>query len=190
MAVLILGLLLFLGTHSIAMLRPSLREQLIERLSLATWQSGYALFSLIGILLVGWGYDLARQTPLVLWTPPGWLSSLNLLLMLPVFTLLFAAYLPGRIQSAVKHPMLVAVKIWAFSHLLVNGALADVLLFGAFLAWAVAELISLRHRAGPPVQGAPAGRLNDAIALIGGLVLYLLFLFWLHGVLFGVEPLG
>jgi len=190
MAVLILGLLLFLGTHSIAMVRPSLREQLIERLGLNAWQAGYALLSLIGILLVGWGYDLAGQAPLVLWTPPDWLSYLNLLLMLPVFSLLFAAYLPGRIQSAVKHPMLLAVKIWAFSHLLVNGALADVLLFGAFLAWAVAERISLRRRAGPPVQGAPAGRLNDAIALIGGLVLYLLFLFWLHGALFGVAPLG
>lgn len=190
MALLILGLVLFLGTHSISMLRPALREQAIARLGLMPWQGIYALLSLTGLVLVGWGYDLAREAPLVLYTPPSWLRHINLLLMLPVFPLLFAAYLPGRIQSTVKHPMLLAVKIWAFAHLLANGTLADVLLFSAFLGWAVSERISLRHRAGPPVQGAPPSRVNDAIALLGGLGLYLLFMFWLHRALMGVAPIS
>jgi uncharacterized membrane protein len=109
--------------------------------------------------------------------------------MLPVFPLLLAAYLPGRIKTAMKHPMLVAVKCWAFAHLLANGLLADVLLFGGFLAWAVIERISLKRRP-QAIRTAPAGRFNDLIAVVVGLALYAFFIGWAHVRLFGVSPLG
>lgn len=190
MAVLFLGLVLFLGMHSISIIKPNLRAMVIERFGLVPWQAVYGLISLIGFVLILQGYGQARLSPVVLYEPPTWLRHINLLLMLPVFPLLFAAYLPGRIQSFVKHPMLLAVKIWAFAHLLANGTLADVLLFGSFLAWAVADRISLKHRTAPPVQGAPPGPINDAIAIVGGLGFYLLFMFWLHRAMMGVAPIG
>lgn len=190
MAVLILGLILFLGIHSVPMVRPAWRSRMIERLGEIPWQGLYSMVALVGFLLIIWGYGLARQSPVVVYDPPVWLRHLNLLVMLPVFPLLLAAYLPGRIQSATKHPMLLAVKIWAFGHLLANGTLPDLLLFGAFLAWAVADRISLKYRAAPVVRGAPPGQVNDAIALLGGVALYLLFMFWLHRALMGVAPVG
>ncbi|NEX21442.1 NnrU family protein [Thiorhodococcus mannitoliphagus] len=189
MALLILGLILFLGTHSISIVKPGLRTSVVERFGVPAWQGVYAIFSLVGFVLIVNGYDATRDAPIVLYDPPTWMKHITLLLMLPVFTFLFAAYLPGRIQSAVKHPMLLAVKIWALAHLLANGNLGDVLLFGSFLAWAVADRISLKRRAGPPVQGAPPSKVNDAIAVVGGLVLYVLFIFWLHHALFGVAPI-
>jgi uncharacterized membrane protein len=118
------------------------------------------------------------------------MRHITLLLMLPVFPLLLAAYLPGRIQSATKHPMLLAVKIWAAAHLLANGTLPDILLFGSFLAWAVADRISLKRRVAPTVYGAPPSQVNDAIVIIAGIGLYLLFMFWLHKLLMGVAPIG
>ncbi len=110
--------------------------------------------------------------------------------MVPVFPLFFAIYLSGRIQSAVVHPILVAVALWAFAHLLANGNLADLLLFWSFLIWALADLISLKYRPAPPVQGAPPGKFNDLIAIVAGLGLYCVFLFWAHAWLIGVSPLG
>ncbi len=190
MAVLILGLILFLGVHSVSIVKPGLRANVVERLGATPWKAVYGLIALAGFILIVWGYGEARQSPIVLYSPPAWMKHINLLLMLPVFPLLFAAYLPGRIQSATKHPMLLAVKIWAFGHLLANGNLADLLLFGTFLTWAVADRISLKRRVGPPVPGAPPSRTNDAIAIIGGVAVYLLFLFWLHRVLIGVAPIG
>ena len=110
--------------------------------------------------------------------------------MLPVFPLLFAAYLPGRLQRAARHPMLLAVKLWATAHLLSNGTLADVLLFGAFLVWAVADRISVKHRAVPHrVPGAPPSALNDVAAVAGGLLVYVVFLLWAHVWLTGLSPL-
>ena len=139
------------------------------------------------------GYGMARRDPVVLYTPPAALRHLALLVMLPVFPLLFAAYLPGRIRAAAKHPLLLAVKFWAFAHLLANGTLADVLLFGGFLAWAVADRISVKRRAAAEaheVPAAPPGAANDAIALVGGLVVYAVFIFWAHRWIIGVSPLG
>ncbi|MBK5970085.1 MULTISPECIES: NnrU family protein [Thiorhodovibrio] len=196
---LIAGLLLFLGTHSFAMVRPAWRSRTIDRLGEPAWKLGYALLSVLGLWLIVQGYGDARASidPIVLYQPPTWLRHLVLLLMLPVFPLLFATYLPGRIQRATKHPMLAAVKIWAFAHLLANGSLADVLLFGSFLAWAVADRISLKRRP-QGADSAPAGALgspvgssrNDWIAVIAGVVVYVLFLFWVHQWLFGHAPLG
>lgn len=190
MSLLILGLVIFLGVHSVGMAAPAWRERMVARLGEVPWKGLYSVASLVGFVLIVWGYGLARQEPVGLWAPPTWLRHVALLVMLPAFPLLLAAYLPGRIQTAAKHPMLAAVKLWAFAHLLANGNLADVLLFGSFLAWAVADRISLKTRTAPPVHGAPPGKANDAIAVIGGLILYGAFIGILHAWLFGVSPLG
>lgn len=190
MALLILGLVLFLGTHSISIVNATWRERMVARLGEAGWKGIYALIALLGLVLIIWGYDQARQTAPVLYVPPAWLDHVAMLLLLPVFPLLLAAYLPGRIQGATKHPMLAAVKFWALAHLLSNGGLADVLLFGGFLAWAVADRISLKHRPQRPLPSAPPRGMNDLIAVTGGLILYVAFALWLHAWLIGVAPAG
>lgn len=190
MTLLILGLLLFLGTHALPMIAPKVRPTAVAHIGEMGWQAGYSLLALAGFTLIIIGYHTAHPTALVVYSPPLWIKHVDLLLMLPVFPLLFAAYLPGRIQSSAKHPMLLAVKIWALAHLLANGALTDLLLFGGFLVWAIAARMSLKRRSGTPVLGAPAHPTNDAIAVIGGLAVYLLFVFWLHRALLGVAPLG
>ncbi|RST49797.1 NnrU family protein [Variovorax sp. MHTC-1] len=191
MSLLVVGLILFLGIHSVSIVAPAWRDAQVDRRGERVWKGTYALASLVGLLLLIYGYGLARQAPVVLYAPPPGLRHVALLLMLPVFPLLFAAYLPGRIQRTVKHPMLLAVALWATAHLLGNGTLADVLLFGAFLVWAVVDWISVQHRAVPRrVPGAPPGALNDIVALAGGLVVYAAFLWRAHIWLTGVSPLA
>jgi uncharacterized membrane protein len=190
MGVLIIGLAIFLGVHSIAIVAPELKNRARLKLGEGAWKGLYALISVVGFVLIIYGFGLARQTPMVLYTPPRFLRHVAFLLMLPVFPLLLAAYLPGRIKTATKHPMLAAVKFWAFAHLLANGLLADVLLFGGFLAWAVLDRISLKRRPPQALRTAPAGRFNDAIAIVLGLAVYALFIGWAHVRLFGVSPLG
>jgi uncharacterized membrane protein len=190
MPLLIAGLVLFLGVHSVAIIAPSLRARTIQRLGEGAWKGLYALISLVGFVLICYGFGLARQAPVILYAPPIWLRHVALLIMLPVFPLALAAYLPGRIKTAAKHPMLAAVKFWALAHLLANGSLADVLLFGGFLAWAVADRISLKRRSAPQVPPtAPPGPWNDAIAVVLGLAVYALLIGWAHARLFGVSPL-
>ena len=191
MPLLIAGLVLFLGVHSVAIIAPTFRTRTIQRMGEGAWKGLYALISLAGFVLICYGFGLARQAPVVLYSPPTWLRHLALLVMLPVFPLLIAAYLPGRIKTAAKHPMLAAVKFWAFAHLLANGFLADVLLFGGFLAWAVVDRISVKRRATPQVlRTAPPGPWNDAIAVVLGLAVYALLIGWAHVRLFGVSPLS
>lgn len=190
MTLLIVGLVLFLGIHSVSVFAPAWRDQQLAQRGEKGWKGLYSVVSLIGFVLLIYGYGAARQAPVVLYAPPSGMRHLALVLMLPVFPLLFAAYLPGRIKSAAKHPMLVATKLWAVAHLLANGNLADVLLFGGFLAWAVADRISLKRRTVRAVPGAPAGPANDLIAVIGGLVLYAVFLLWAHRWLIGVSPIA
>ena len=191
MPLLIAGLVLFLGVHSIAMVSPSFRARAIQRVGEGAWKGLYALISLVGFVLICYGFGLARQAPVVLYSPPTWLRHVTFLIMLPVFPLVLAAYLPGRIKAAAKHPMLAAVKFWAFAHLLANGSLADVLLFGGFLAWAVADRISVKRRSIPQVlRAAPPRPWNDAIAVVLGLAIYALLIGWAHVRLFGVSPLG
>lgn len=195
---LILGLVLFLGVHSIAIVSPSGRDRLCVRLGEGAFKGLYALASLVGLALIVWGYGQARAAPVLLYAMPGGMRHLAALLLLPVFVLLIAAYLPGRIKTATKHPMLLAVKLWALAHLLgqsvTGGTLADVLLFGGFLAWAVADRISLKRRAAAgltrSVPALPASGFNDVIAIVGGLALYLVFIFGAHAWLFGVRPFG
>jgi uncharacterized membrane protein len=191
MSLLIVGLVLFLGVHSVAIFVPALRARTIHALGEGAWKGLYALVSLVGFVLICYGFGVARQTPVILYSPPTWLRYVAVILMLPVFPLLIAAYLPGRIKTAAKHPMLAAVKLWAFAHLLANGMLVDVLLFGGFLVWAVADRISLKRRSTPQVlRTAPPGPWNDAIAVVVGLAIYALLIGWAHARLFGVSPLS
>lgn len=189
---LILGLVIFLGVHSVSIVAPAARERWLAQMGEGGWKGLYSLLSFVGLALIIWGYGQARLDPVQLYTPPTALRHLSALLMLPVFPLLLAPYLPGRLKTLTRHPMLVATKLWALAHLLANGTLADVLLFGGFLAWAVADRVSVkrRERAGlaRTVPGLPASGLNDLIAIVAGLGLYLLFVFWAHAWLFGVRP--
>ena len=188
MTTLILGLVIFLGAHSVSIVAPAWRDAMAARLGALPWRAVYSLVSLAGFVLMLRGYSAARLDPVVLYNPPAFLRHVSALIMLPVFPLLLAAYLPGRIKTATKHPMLAATKAWALAHLLVNGMLADVLLFGGFLAWAVADRISAGKRPARPLPGAPPSKLNDVIAIVGGLVLYGVFVMWAHQHLVGVAP--
>lgn len=190
MTTLLLGLAIFLGIHSVSIVAWRWRDAQVAQRGERLWKGVYAVLSLIGFVLIVQGYGLARQQPVVLYTPPAALRHLALLLLAPVFPLLLAAYLPGRIQTAAKHPMLLATKLWAAAHLLANGNLADVLLFGAFLAWAVADRISLKRRPARAVPGAPASAVNDAVVVVAGMALYVFFLLWGHAWLISVRPIG
>lgn len=185
---LIVGLVLFLGVHSISIVGHRWRDNMVARLGEPAWKGLYSLASLVGLVLVVWGYGLARQEPVVLYVPPAWLRHVGMLLLLFVFPFLLAAYLPGHIKQKLKHPMLVAVKTWALAHLLMNGMLADVILFGAFLGWAVADRISLKRRPQREMMvTAPASRWNDTIAVVAGLAIYVAFSVVLHRWLIGVP---
>jgi uncharacterized membrane protein len=186
---LILGLVLFLGVHSVSILALDWRNRQIAARGEGAWKGMYTVVSFVGFALMVYGYGVARQTPIVLYSPPAFLRHLTLLLMLPVFVLLFASNLPGRIKTATKHPMLLATKLWALSHLLANGTLGAVLLFGAFLAWAVMDRISVKRRPGPVKVLGTARPMNDLIALGLGLATYVVFLLWAHRWLIGVSPI-
>lgn len=189
---LILGLVIFLGVHSVSIVAPAARERWLAQMGEGGWKGLYSLLAFAGLALIVWGYGQARLDPVHLYTPPTGLRHLSALLMLPVFALLLAPYLPGRIKTFARHPMLLATKLWALAHLLANGTLADVLLFGGFLAWAVVDRISVKRRelAGRvrAAPGLPPSGLNDVIVVVAGLALYGLFVFWAHAWLFGVRP--
>lgn len=187
MMYLVLGLILFLGIHSVSIVAPAWRGARSAAMGEGAWKGLYSVVSIAGFALLIYGYGLARQQPDVLYTPPAAMRHLAMLLMLPVFPLLLAAYLPGRLKRAAKHPMLLAVKFWALAHLLANGNLADVLLFGGFLVWAVADRISMKRRVQRPLPGAPPSAMNDVIAVVGGVVIYALFVYWAHVWLIGVA---
>lgn len=187
MATLVLGLLLFLGVHSVSIINDPWRDRMADRMGELPWKGLYSIISIVGVVLIVQGYDAARYDPVVLYTPPDSLRHLALLLLLPVFPLLLAAYLPGRIKAAASHPMLLAVKLWALAHLLANGMLADVLLFGGFLAWAVADRISQKRRTPRPIPGIPESNRNDIIAVAAGLAVYVVFVMWLHRAVIGVP---
>ena len=187
MSMLLLGLAVFLGVHSVGIVNTAWRDRMAANMGELPWKGVYSLIAIAGFVLIVWGYGLAREAPVVLYTPPQWLRDVAIVLLLPVFPLLLAAYLPGRIQTATKHPMLAAVKLWATAHLLANGTLADVVLFGALLVWAVVDRISLKRRTPPSVPHLPTSSANDAIAVIGGLALYGAFIVWLHEWLIGVP---
>jgi uncharacterized membrane protein len=192
MAVLILGLVLFLGAHSVRIFANDWRSRQMARLGEKGWKGLYALVSIAGFALIVWGFGLARQQPVLLYVPPMWLRHLNALFTLIAFILVVAAYVPGNhFKAKLGHPMLAGVKTWAFGHLLATGMLHDVVLFGAFLLWAVVDFISSRRRDRAAGVSYPAGTVKgDVIAVVAGLVLWAIFAFWLHGWLIGVKPMG
>jgi uncharacterized membrane protein len=190
MTLLLIGLLLFLGVHSVSIVAPRWRDAMAARIGEQPWKGVYTLFAVVGFVLIVKGYAAARLDPTVLYAPAPWLRHVAFALLLPVFPLLLATYLPGRVKRAAKHPTLLATKFWALAHLLANGMLADVVLFGAFLAWAVADRISLTRRPARAVPALPGSRANDAIVIVGGLALYAAFALWLHPLLIGVPVIA
>jgi uncharacterized membrane protein len=189
MYVLIAGLVIFLGVHSISIINVAWRDRVVARIGVLLWQGIYSLISVIALIMIIQGYQTAQQAPIILYLPPAWLNPVALVLLIFIFPLLLAAYIPGRIQTITKHPMLAATKIWAFAHLLVNGSLADVVLFGSFLAWAVLDRISLKRRRPDSMPMLPATKANDTIVIVAGLLLYAVFLFWAHEWVIGISPL-
>lgn len=192
MIYLIAGLVLFLGVHSVRIVADDWRTARKAAIGEHAWKGLYAVVSLIGFVLIIYGYGQARLAPVVLYSPPVWTRHVAVLLTLPAFILVVAAYVKGtRIKARVGHPMVLGVKIWAFAHLLANGTLADVLLFGSFLVWAVVLYIASRRRdriAGTVYVAGPPSR--DVIAIVVGALLWALFGFVLHGPLIGVRPFG
>ncbi|MBE0619509.1 MAG: NnrU family protein [Burkholderiales bacterium] len=192
MTVLILGLIVFLGVHSTRIVADDWRTAQLKRLGEGAWKGIYSVVSLVGFGLIVWGFGLARQEPVVLWVPPTAMRHVAALLTLIAFILLAAAYVPrNAIKSRLHHPMLLGVKTWALAHLLANGRLADLVLFGAFLAWAVVCYIAAKKRDRAAGTQYPAGTAAaTAGTAVVGIVLWALFAFWLHGVLIGVRPFG
>lgn len=184
----LLGLILFLGIHSIRMVAPQWRDARYAALGEQRWKGLYSIASLAGLILLIWGYSLARPYAPEIYEPALWMKHINAALMLPVMILLAASNLGASyIRNAVKHPMLVAVKIWAVGHLLANGDLVGILLFGGFLVWAAADRVAVKRRPAPEIK-APVVR-NDIIALVAGTIVYALFVWKLHLWLFGVPPI-
>ncbi len=190
MWMLVFGLMVFLGVHSISIVNRDWRDRMAAKWGELLFKGLYAGVSAVGLVLIVYGYGQARMDPAILYVPPGWLRHLTMLLMLPVFVLFLATYLPGRIKAIFKHPTLVSVKLWALAHLLSNGMLADVLLFGSFLAWAVADRVSVKRRNLPVLPADTAFNRFDIVAIGGGLLLYVVFALFLHERWIGVSPMG
>ena len=191
-AILILGLLMFLGLHSVRVVADGWRTRTVARIGDGAWKGVYSVLSLVGFVLICWGYGLARQQPQVLWASPLWTRHLAALLTLPAFVMVVAAYVPGnRIKSTLKHPMVLGVKLWALAHLLANNTLADLLLFGGFLLWAVFCYRAARQRDRASQIAYPPGRLGPTLVTVAiGAAAWAVFAFWAHGVLIGVRPFG
>ena len=189
---LIAGLVLFLGVHSVRIFANDWRSAQLAQRGEAIWKLGYSALSIAGFVLIVWGYGLARQSPMVLWPTPRGMNHLAALLTLLAFVLLVAAYMPrNAIKAKLRHPMILGVKVWALAHLLANNALADLLLFGSFLIWAMLSFRAARQRdrQQPLVQLASNG-LATAATVVVGVVAWAAFAFWGHLALIGVRPLG
>ena len=192
MSLLILGLVLFLGTHSLRIFADGWRTTTRARMGEGAFKGVYTLLSLAGFALICYGYGLARQSPVVVWQPPVAMRHVAALLTLVAFIFLAASGVPrNSIKSRLKHPMVLGTKVWAFAHLLSNGNLADVVLFGTFLVWAVLNFRAARGR--DRAQGityAAGTASGTAITVVVGVVLWVVFALWLHGMLIGVRPFG
>ena len=190
MSVLILGLVIFLGVHSTRIVADEWRSTQIERRGEKAWKGIYTVLSLIGFALIIWGFGIARGQTVVLYTPPLFLRHIASLLILIAFVLLTAAYIPRNgIKARLHHPMMLGVKTWAFAHLLTNGRLAGVVLFGAFLLWSILAFSAARKRDARAGTTYPPGTLAGTMTtIIVGVVAWAIFAFWLHRLLIGVAP--
>ena len=191
LAVMILGLVLFLGAHTLPAQRKW-RRRAIAALGEGGYKIAYALVSLLGIALIVWGFGHYRATGWIdIWNPPKALKHITVALMLPAVILVVAAYIRGHIYTALKHPMLAGVKLWAAAHLLANGDLGSIILFGSFLGWAVFDRISLKRRSDAGAPAIPVGGWgNDLIAVAVGILAYLALAFAFHPVVIGVPVIG
>ena len=189
---LVLGLVIFLGAHSVRIVAEDWRTRTLARVGPATWKMAYSVVSLLGFALIVWGFGQARMQPVQVWNPPVGMRHAASLLTLPAFVLLAAAYVPGNgIKARVHHPMVLGVKVWALAHLLANGLLAQMLLFGAFLGWAVLDFSAARRRDRAAGTVYPAGRgVATLVTVVAGVVAWLVFAMWLHGWWIGVRPFG
>ncbi len=186
---LIVGIIVFLGVHSIRMVAPEWREKQIAARGEMAWKGPYALAVAVGLALIVWGFIQARPDAMFIYEPPVFVKHIAVTLMWFSFVALAASSIPaGKIKAALKHPMLVGVKIWALAHLLANGDLASLILFTSFLAWAVWNRISVKRRGEPTPEAGPIS--NDIKAIVGGTVLYVAFALFLHEWLIGVSPIG
>lgn len=192
MSILILGLVLFLGVHSTRIFAEGWRTQTIARIGEKPWKGIYSVVSLVGFVLIIWGFSLARLQPVVLWTPPVAMKHINSLFTLLAFVLLAAAYVPrNQIRSRLHHPMILGVKLWAFGHLLATGTLANAVLFGAFLLWAILDFRAARQRDRALGTTYQAGTLGGTlVTAVVGVAAWAAFAFWLHAAWIGIAPLG
>jgi uncharacterized membrane protein len=192
MAYLLLGLVLFLGVHSVRIVADDWRTNTIARIGANAFKGGYTLLSVVGLGLIVWGFGVARETPTLLWLPPVGMRHAAALLNVLAFVFLVAAYVPRNgIKARVHHPMILGVKTWALAHLIANGNLAHMVLFGSFLAWAVLDFVSCRRRDRAQGVRYPEGTLSATLmTLLVGVVASGVFAMWLHGLLIGVKPFG
>lgn len=192
MTLLIAGLLLFLGVHSVRVFAEDWRSRFIAERGANAWKGVYSLLSIAGFALIIYGYGLARQQPVVPWTAPTWAHPLAALLTVPAFVLLAAAYVPGNgVKARLRHPMVLGVKVWALSHLLASNTVADLLLFGGFLIWAVLSFRAARARDRAAQLPAATGSLAmTGLAVVAGLAAWAGFAFWAHAAWIGVRPFG
>jgi uncharacterized membrane protein len=192
MSILVLGLVLFLGMHSVRIVAEGPRQRFIAQRGEMAWKGLYSLASALGLALLIWGYGQARQQPVVLWASPLWTRHLAALLTLPALILLVAAYVPGNsLKTRLRHPMLLGTKLWAAAHLLANNTLADVLLFGGFLVWAALCFRAARARDAAAGLKAEVGSAALAVlAAVLGTAAWAGLAFWAHALLFGVRPFG
>ena len=192
MLVLVLGLIIFLGSHAIRIVAEGWRERTIRRIGEGPWKGLYSLVSLVGLILIVWGYGLSRLDPVVLWNPPVWTQHIAVMLNLVAIVLLAIFLVPaGRLKARLRHPMILGVKVWAFAHLLANGTLADLLLFGSFLVWAITDFAANRRRDRREGRVPFAGPVrNDTIAVALGVVIWAALVWRVHQWLIGVSPLA
>ena len=188
LAVLILGLVVFIGSHALTMARGA-RAALVARIGEVPYKIVYSLVAILGIALIAWGYGEYRASGWIqIWNPPAFMRHVTVALMWPSIVCIAAAYSPGNIKKTLKHPMLVGVKLWAFAHLLANGDLGSIVLFGSVLAWAVVDRISLKRRADAGAPPIPIGGWkNDVVAVIAGTLVYLALGFVFHPLVIGVP---
>lgn len=192
MTLLILGLVLFLGVHSARVFAEDWRSRFIAQRGEKAWKGAYSVISIVGFVLIVYGYGQARLEPVVLWTSPVWVRHLASLLTLLAFVLLAAAYVPrNTIKARLRHPMVLGVKAWALAHLVANSMLADLLLFGGFLLWAVLSFRAARARDRAAGTVYPAGQAGaTALTVVVGLAAWAFFAFWAHQAWIGVRPFG
>jgi len=191
LAVLIIGLALFIAGH-VFVTRRKARAAVIARIGEMPYKALFSLVAIAGIVLIVWGFAHYRTEGYIqVWTPPLWMRHITVALVWPAIIFVTAAYIPGDIKRTLKHPMLVGVKLWAFAHLLSNGDLGGITLFGSLLAWAVFDRITLKRRDDPGAPPIPVrGRRNDIIAIVVGTILYLLLGLWFHPLIIGIPVFG